>query len=244
MKRILVFLLACVHIGYGQMKSPDPHKVSQTYTPKADTGRKSDIRERLVQLAMQNPNYEVADRQVIINSYQVRMAKSQWLALMSAQGNLNEFTINQITGSGNAPTYNPYPRYNFGINVPFDVFTRIPSNIKIAKQMYYIAQAEKNDKYRQIREQVLTVYEDYLLAQQNLEFQVQITQNEYTLYRRAEKDYTDGIIKLEEYDKFYRNWTTEQIKRLTLQRDLNVIKLNLERLTGVKIDDITQQNKP
>jgi outer membrane protein TolC len=195
---------------------------------------------------MQNPNYEIADRTVSIAGYQIRLAKSTWLATMSAQGNVNEFTIEPKT-AGTTPEGTPipnyYPKYNFGINIPFDILTRIPSNVKIARQNYYIAEAQKNERYRQIREEVLTVYEDYLLAKQTLEFQIQVTQDEYTLYKRAEKDYSDGIIKLEDFDKSYKSWTGEQIKKLTFQRNLNVIKLSLERITGVKIDDILQQTK-
>ena len=39
-----------------------------------------DIREKLVQLALQNPNYEVADRKVAIAGYQVKKAKGSWLS--------------------------------------------------------------------------------------------------------------------------------------------------------------------
>jgi len=244
MKLFLIVLLIACQFAFGQSKPPARGKQNSSYQLNNDTSKRMDIRERLVQLAMQNPNYEIADRTASIAAYQVRIAKSSWLALMNAQGNINEFTINPSSAGTNpngTPIPNYYPKYNFGIGIPFDVFTRIPNNVKIARQNYYIAEAQKNERYRLIREEVLTVYEDYLLIKQTLEFQIQVTQDEYTLYKRAEKDYSDGIIKLEDFDKFYKNWTTEQIKKLTYQRNLNVIKLNLERITGTKIDDLLQQ---
>ena len=246
MKFFLILLLAGCQIALGQVNSTGTAKKSSHSTMTSDTGRVVDIRERLVQLAMQNPNYEVADRSVTLAGYQIRIAKSQWLATISAQGNINEFTINpKSTGSTNgAANTIYYPKYNFGINIPFDIFTRIPNNVKMARQTYYIAEANKNEKYREIKEQVLTIYEDYLLAKATLEFQIQVTQDEYTLYKRAEKDYSDGIIKLEDFDKAYKGWTAEEITRLSALRNLNVIKLTLERVIGVRIDDLIKQTKP
>jgi outer membrane protein TolC len=246
MKRLLLLLAIASQMAYGQGSAPAQGKKTSPYRQSSDTGRTTDIRERLVQLAMQNPNYEVADRSAIMASYQIKIAKSQWLATMSAQGNINEFTINPHSeGSTNGvPNTIYYPRYNFGINIPFDIFSRVPNNVKMARQNYYIAEANKNEKYREIKEQVLTVYEDYLLAKATLEFQIQVTQDEYTLYKRAEKDYSDGIIKLEDFDKAYKGWTGEEVIRLTNLRNLNVIKLTLERIIGAKIDDVIQQTKP
>ena len=41
----------------------------------SDTGRMGDVRERLVQLALQNPLYEIADHNVTIAEYNIRPAK-------------------------------------------------------------------------------------------------------------------------------------------------------------------------
>jgi hypothetical protein len=75
------------------------------------------------------------------------------------------------------------------------------------------------------------------------EFQTRIAQDQFELYKRGEKDYSDGLIKLEEYDKFYINWTLEQTKLLTDKRNLNVDKLILERMTGVNLESLLQQAK-
>jgi len=89
---------------------------------------------------------------------------------------------------------------------------------------------------------VLTKYEDYLLAKQKLELQIQMTQEAYTNYQIAERDYRLNVIKVEDYNKAYKNWAGEQVTKLDLQRNLNVTKIDLEKIIGVKLDDVIREN--
>ena len=242
---LLALLVLFSSAVFGQpAPSSSEIKRNSTYRLNSDTSRIVDIRERLVQLAMQNPTYEMADHAANAAEYQVRMAKGNWLSIIQASGNINEFTINQIFETGNAATQNIYfPKYNLGLTIPMDLFSRQKNTVKIAKENYLIAEAQKNDRFRQIRADVLTKYEDYLLDKQMLDFQSQVAQDQFTLYKRAEKDFQDGIIKLEEFEKSYKGWVEEQSKKLLYQRNLNVIKLDLERIIGVKLEDVLAQMK-
>lgn len=232
------------NVVYSQSDPSSQIKRSSIYRLNTDTNRMIDIRERLVQLALQNPTYEMADHAAAAAEYQVRIAKGNWLNILNASGNVNEFTINQITHSGSTATQNIYfPKYNLALSIPMDIFSRQKNTVKIAKENYLMAEAQKNDRFRQIRVEVLTKYEDYILDKDMLDFQNQVTQDQYTLYRRAEKDFQDGIIKLEEFQRSYKGWVEEQTKKLTYQRNLNVIKLELERIIGVKLEEVLQQIK-
>ena len=204
-----------------------------------------DIREKLVELALQNPTYEVADRKVAIANYQVKKAKGSWLSTVAIQGNLNEFafkgsTTNTATGiSTNPSTF--YPKYNFGVNLPFNLISDRKNEVKIAKENLSIAQAEKNQHFREIKALVLTKYEDYLLCQQKLDLQIQVTQDARTAYLAAEKDFQEGAIKQEEYNKSYRGFTDEKIKQAEYLRNFNVIKLEMEAMIGVSMDDLIKK---
>src|SRR5580658_8859538 len=81
---------------------------ASTYSLTADSLRTIDIREKLVSLALQNPTYEIADHNLTIALYNIRIAKSAWLSTGGAQGNVNEFTLFPKT-QGNNPIY--YPKY-------------------------------------------------------------------------------------------------------------------------------------
>lgn len=210
------------------------------YQLNSDTSNTLDIREKLVSLALQNPLYEIADHNLNIALYNIRIAKSAWLNTLSAQGNVNEFTIFPKE-AGNNPIY--YPKYNFGLGIPFDIFSKNSNNIKIAKENYMIALATRNDKFREIRAQVLTAYEDYLVDKQKLELQTQVRQDAYALYKAAEKQFEDNTIKLEEFNRASAAWVTSQMGELDYRRNLNVRKIELEKMIGVKLDDVLQQTR-
>lgn len=209
---------------------------------RTDSSRTTNIREKLVQLAMQNPDYEMVDHASMAAGYQIKIAKSAYLGLLSVQGNINEFTISKPTYNGvQIPYY--YPRYNLALNIPFDIFTRTTNNVKIAQENYYISAAAKNQKFREIKADVLTKYENYLLARQLVELQGKITQSEYATVKRAESDFSENLIKLDEVERVQKSYIIEQAKSLTLQKDLNLAKIEIEKVIGVPIEDVERGYK-
>ncbi len=228
----LVFVLTvCVtFIGTSQSNSKANKPASSGFVREAS--KELDLREKLVQLALKNPNYESAERKVAVADYQVKKSRMSWLSSLTAAYNINQFNLEGTN------TANFYPKYNFGLMVPLDIFTRTSNDIKISKQNLGIAQAEKTIRYREIKAKILTKYEDYLMYQQKLEFQSQITQDEHTTFLTAEKAFGDGNIKQEEYNKAYRGYSEEKSKMAELQRNYNVIKIELEELVGMTIEEV------
>jgi outer membrane protein TolC len=217
-------------------------QIVEAQTPKKDfrpdTVRIMDIREKLIQLAMQGPSYEIADHTAQSASYQIKIAKSAYLGLLSAQANVNEFTIEGAPSASGVAIPYYYPKYNFALNIPFDIFTRTTNNVKIAKQNYYITTAAKNEKFREIKADILSKYENYLLAKQLVEFQGRITQGEYATLKRAESDFGENLIKLDDVEKAQKNYISEQVKSLTLQKELNITKIDIEKVIGIKIEEV------
>ena len=241
--RLLLCLAATCNILLAAAQAPvktmpgRPSK-SSTYSGPQDTGKVMDIREKLVQLAMQNPNYEIADRQVAVANDQLKKSKGAWLGAFSAQGNLNEFSLNPPTNANGTTASYFYPRYNVSLSVPFDMFSSKKNDIKIARQNLGIAQAQKNERFREIKAEVLTVYEDYLLFKQHLEFQSQVVQDAEAVYVQAEKDFSDGIIKQEDYNKAFKGRAEEKTRLAEIMHSYNISKINLEKLIGVPIETV------
>lgn len=214
---------------------------ASTYHSNLDTVRQIDIREKLVQLALQNPNYEIADRKVVIAERNLKKAKGSWLGAFAATGNLNELSLKNMNQSTSTNGVNGglfFPRYNFALTLPFDFFSAKSNDVKIARENIYIAEAEKNEKYRAIRRDVLSRYEDYLMHKEKLELQSRITQGEYTEYKLAEKDFADGSISAEAFKKAENAYYNQQMTKVESQRNFNVAKYELEMLIGVSIDDV------
>jgi outer membrane protein TolC len=231
---LLFTVLSCFVTSHAQTV-PKSNRAGTTGSVR-ETSKEIDIRERLVQLAMQNPNYEVADHKVMVADYQLKKSKGSWLSSITGTYNINQFNLEGTNANNNF-----FPRYNFGLTLPFDIFTRTGTDIKIAKENLSIAQAEKTQRYREIRTKVLTKYEDFLMYQQKLEFQSQITQDEHSAFLTAEKAFGDGVLKQEDYRKASRAYADEQSKMVDLQRNYNVIKIELQELIGIPIDDVLKK---
>ena len=197
----------------------------------------ADIRERLVNLALQNPNYENMDHVSRAAYYQIKLARVAYLNMFSAAGNLNEFSFNAPKVNGaSIPIY--FPRYNFGVSIPFGVFSQVKNTTRAAKETYAASLAMKNAKALEMKADVLTRYENYILAKQLVDLQTRMTQAEYYTYKRAESDFQENLIKLEQVETAQRNYVQEQVKGLTLQRDYNLTKIALEMIIGVRIEDV------
>ena len=198
-----------------------------------DTAVVMDFREKLVQLAMQNPDYEIADRQVIIASNDLKLAKLKVVSNLRGQVNYNEYTL----GKKQDNAVNFFPKYNLQLSVPFDMFFTRSKEISTARQQLGIAQAMKNQQFREIKAQVLSTYEDYLMHKQKLEFQNQVIQDFNSAYRVAESDFSTGIISQETYNEAYKKWTDELSKKAELQRNFNITKIQLEMMIGMTLEE-------
>jgi outer membrane protein TolC len=216
---------------------PSTSRNSQERVPNAQDSP-VDIRERLVQLAMQNPGVEIDDRNILVAQYGIKRAKTNILNQVSLQGNLNEFSISQ-----NNPYANLYPKYNIGVVVPLGLFSTRSADVNIARQNYNITIAQKNDHYRVLKEAVLTKYEDYLMDKQLVDLQRQLSEDVHSDFLKAEQDYANAKIKIDDYNRAYREYNLQNTKLITLQRNLNVDILEIERYIGVKLEDVLRDYK-
>jgi len=226
----LLMLLVISQVTEAQRRNPNAG--TNPVTRQDTSGLTTDIREKLVQLALQNPEFEIADRQVTIADQNVRMARVKILGRISAQVNYNEYSIKP-----HADVANFYPKYNLGINVPFDLFFTRDKEVNIARENLGIAEASKNQTFRVIKAQVLSAYEDYLMYKTKLDFQNQVAEDVKTVYQQKERDFSEGIISAEEYYPAFRLWTDELSKKAEQQRNFNIAKLTLESIIGMTLEE-------
>jgi outer membrane protein TolC len=227
----LILLLILSQATEAQRRNPN----AGANAARQDTsGLTTDIREKLVHLAMQNPEFEIADRQVVIASENVKLAKLKFLGRVTAQVNYNEYSFKK-TQTGDLANF--YPKYNLGLGIPFDMFFTRGKEINIARENLGIAEASKNQSFRIIKAQVLAAYEDYLMHKQKLDFQNQVAEDVKTVYQQKERDFSEGIISAEEYYPAFRQWTDELSRKAEQQRNFNVAKLTLESMIGMTLEE-------
>jgi outer membrane protein TolC len=207
--------------------------------PKAaleDTSKVTDIRERLVQLAMQSPYYEIADRQMSIADHQLRKAKNSVLSKFSLNANANEYTTKIKSTPQNTNLF--FPLFNFAVSIPFDVFSSRKHEVGAARENLGIAEAYRNQRFREIKADILGKYEDYLMFKQQVQFASQIAQDAEAIFLQAEKDFSEGIIKQEDYNKAYKDRTEQKTHLAEVVRNLNVSKIEIEKIIGIPIENV------
>jgi len=236
MKKLIFTLLivAGSFLTYGQVTPPQPKTQQPAASQSKVPAKGRDIRERLVQLAMQNPNAEIDDRNVVIADYNLRRAKANILNQVVVQGNLNEYSIqkNQV------PNATLYPRYNFGVTIPLGLFTIRSHEIKIARENIGITEAQRSEHDKVLREVVLAKYEDYLMSVDLLNYQRQLVEDVYANFQQVEKKFAEGKIQPAEYTMAYRYYNEELADQRRLERDLKVVVIQMDKLIGVSFNDL------
>lgn len=204
------------------------------------------IRARLIELAIQNPDLEIADYRIKIAKYNLKSAKGWWLKNISLSFNANELTIKRITGDkpADGQYYPYYPFYNVGINIPIGgIFTQ-PAKVKAARVEVTIAKAQRNNTYRAIKAEVLSAYENYLASRRLLTVQVQIAESSYNEYLQAKQKFRTGDISIIEYNAASEAYHKQLKNKINAQHNLNLNEIKLETLIGVPLRTVLATQQP
>lgn len=198
-----------------------------------DTVLLYDLREKLVDLAMQHPENGMVDAQISMAENSLKKAKGSWLNMFFASGNLNEFTLDP-----NNPAAAFWPKYNFGVNMPMDIFSRTSNDIKSARHQVEYYQAMKGDTYRKLRAEVLEKFEDYLFHRELYEMSLVATDEAYAAYLSMQEKYKVGDVNDIDYSLTFRQYNDLKMKQRQYERDMRVSKLQVEKLIGKDLNEV------
>ena len=205
------------------------------------------IAKALAQIAMHNATLSNAgEANVKAAEYNYKAQKTAWLDQFRASGNLNEFTLKRTLGGNtqDIPLGRAFwPRYNFSVGIPFGIFTNQPKQTKV---QYYRYQAEiENVKAAQqnVGLQAMTAYYDYVRIQRLSELQEEAVQDASFAYTKTEERFSKGEVTLELYTAASQRYTTERAAKISLERDLQVTKAQLEALLGMPLETALRQAK-
>ena len=234
MKRI--FLLSILFILFlSSVKAQDVH---YNQIIPGDTTKNKNILDRLIFLAWQNnpDNMQRLDNAESFN-YLEKKTSIDWLNQIAIQGNLNEFTIN---GTKNANLY--YPRYNIGVVIPLGIFFTDHYATKAAKAQYHESLDRVNSQKMDIRQHVTNAWENYRMFHRQMTIQQQINENAYTNFIVNENKFKDGKISLQAYNTTVARYSDLLIQKIILEKQLSEAKTDLERLIGVKLEQVVADN--
>ncbi len=195
----------------------------------------TDFGEKLVQLAWKNhPTNEILRHEIVIAQYQVRKGAGEWLKMITVQGNLNEYNINEP--DGNIPVF--FPRYNFGVLIPLGNFVSIPNETKQNRQRLSIAQEDLNAQKLEVRRVVLKAYNEYQLREKIFKIQSQQFSDIESNFKLVEQRFKNGELTFENYTASQTDLNRASILLLEADRDFKNTKLDLEQLIGVRLEDV------
>jgi len=234
MKRVLFFLLAAITGTVAQAQRADTSIILRL---PADLPTVSRLKERLVELAMNNPQIKALDIKKEITKYDQNRAKAGWLDMLTAAGNLNEFTIK---GSGATNNNTLYPRYNFGIMVPLGHLISIPNEVKTAKANGKVFDLQKEGEILALKSAVLRAYEDYAANKQLYELQLPLLEDSYNHYKQVEQKFSGGDqnTAVEGLNDAYRIYNAEMVRKVNLEREVRQSKIALEAIIGTSLEEV------
>ena len=194
-----------------------------------------DFSEKLVRLAWKNyPTNEIAQREVTISEKELVQAKWSWFDNISAQGKLNEFTMNP--GENDRALF--YPRYNFSARLTIGMFADIPAEVKKKREEVSIAKARLDQQKLDLRAEVLRRYHEYLMHEKLVETQIKNAEDAFASYSLAEQRFKNGQIALDEYNAQLQMYNGEQVLRIQAETRFNLARIDLEQLIGVKLTEV------
>ena len=206
---------------------------AQTGLPYINTNNEdSAIRERLVALALENPALKAADANIAIAKINQQKAKSSFLSSVTVGGNINEFVVN------NSEAASFFPKYNAGLLIPLDLFSKSKAEKKTAAQNLIISTQTKESQARDIRTAVLILYENYKEKKEILLLEKSYIEYDYSAYEAAQKAYSDGDILLEEMNKTHQTYLTEKSKLISKEKELNIAIIQLEEVINVPLSEV------
>jgi outer membrane protein TolC len=196
-----------------------------------------DFAEKLVQLAWKNnPQNEVLRREMKISEYQVKKNAADWLDIIGVQANVNEFTLNPSADENNRADF--YPRYNIRAAITLGMFVAIPINTKMDREQVAIANAQLDARKLEIRNIVMKTYNDYLLAEKIYKIQAQLFSDIENAHKILEQKFKNGETTFENYNTSQGSYSRASITLLGAETDYKNIKLDLEKLIGLTLEDV------
>lgn len=188
------------------------------------------IKEKLVKLALKNDaEVTAAIANIRIAEIARKRANTSMLSSVNLGANANEFVIN------NSPAANFFPKYNIGVSIPLDLFAKNKAEKLTANQTITINTAQKEIIEKSIRSKVLILYETYKEKKQIVELQKMAMEDDIAAYEKAQQDYAENIITLEDVSKIYKASVNEKSILATKQKEFNISVIELEEAIGMPL---------
>ncbi|RED97071.1 TolC family protein [Marinoscillum furvescens] len=193
--------------------------------------------QRLVRVALQNnPKYDMAQSQLEIAEYDVKLSNLEWLNTVQVSGNLNEFNIDPEQDVYNRSQF--LPRYNVRGSITLGMFFTIPVTTKKRKEQVEVAQAVVQDQRKTLEAEVLRRYHSYVKEVKIFRLQEEVLMDMENTFKAKEDQFTAGEISFQDYSVAREAYNARKITYYQAEATLRSAKASLEELLGTELESI------
>ena len=190
---------------------------------------------RLVELAMKQPKFDEAESQRNITNLQLEKQRKAWLNLLSLSLNYNDQTF---AGKTNTQTAYVYPKYFFGVTVPLGLIFSNNSDIKITRENSRIVKDQELELQQTVKANVIGDYTQYKAYGKLLAIQSQVNDDAQANFLTIQQNFSNGTATLEAYNAASVQYNENVVKTINLQLQQDLIKVEIEKLIGRRMEDI------
>ncbi|HEU5146800.1 MAG TPA: TolC family protein [Chryseosolibacter sp.] len=202
-----------------------------------ESSQATEFEEKLVQLAWRNhPTNEAVRRELNIADYDVKQSNVSWLENIRVTGNINEFTINKAADPFGRAAF--FPKYNISASISLGTFFTTPYTIRKSKEARVIAQTNINAQKLLVRNEVLKLYNEYLMRERIFKLQTQALLDNETSHKLEEQRFRRGDITFDLYSTSLAAYNEALRAQLEAERDYKNAKLDLEQWIGMRLEDV------
>lgn len=202
-----------------------------------ESSQATEFEEKLVQLAWRNhPTNEAVRRELNIADYDVKQSNVSWLENIRVTGNINEFTINKAADPFGRAAF--FPKYNISASISLGTFFTTPYTIRKSKEARVIAQTNINAQKLLVRNEVLKLYNEYLMRERIFKLQTQALLDNETSHKLEEQRFRRGDITFDLYSTSLASYNEALRAQLEAERDYKNAKLDLEQWIGMRLEDV------
>jgi outer membrane protein TolC len=234
MKYFILVLAATFCLATGRCQ--DDSRNSINFNVSVDS-----IAEALVGFAMNHPTIKSAEYLAGFFEYSYKESKTTWMNNIVAQGNLNEFSIKEGSGSDALKQSSQYPRYNFGVSIPLGIFVNNPKATKAALLKYRSTVEQVNVERQNIRFQVLAAWQDYLMNKRLQHLQDEVVHDYEIIYIKNKDAFSKGQVTLDAFNYSSMMYHNELTKQITIESAVHVSEAKIESLIGMSLAEAFNQ---
>lgn len=192
------------------------------------------IAEKLADLAVSNNRVKIAEKGMEVSKSEIKRSQADWLNIVSGSYNHVLFNLNNPFKSQASQFW---PKYNGGVSIPLGFFFTRMSENKIAKGNYERAIAIRDQEVVEVKRLIKIQCQTYQSNLYLLSLQESLLQDEKILLDNVSNLFDNNQADLQAFTDATRRYNLELAKKITLIKEVNSSKFELEALLGMKLSE-------